>query len=159
MPGRLQRSAQFKRGVVTLIDGANPSRVRVKFDDEDGVQSFWLSVMTAGSMGTRHARTPRIGEQVACLVDWRGEDGVIMGGLYSSADPRPAAARENDHVAFEDGSVAEHDPVSRTHRVQMPGGALFFAVGDTRLKITKDGVVTSKPIVTGDVPDIPLRSG
>ncbi|WP_457798087.1 phage baseplate assembly protein V [Methylocystis sp. S23] len=153
----LQGSAQFKRGVVEKIDSEKPWRVRVKFQDEDGVQSFWLSIMSAGAKGNRHAHTPREGEQVACLVDWRGEDGVILGGLYSEADARPETAKENHHVEFEDGAIHEHDPKTHVHRITLPQqGTLFFAVGDMRLKLTKDGGVVNKPIVLGQV-DEPQR--
>lgn len=152
------KSAQFKRGEVVLIDGENPWRVRVKFEDEDGVQSFWLSIMAKGAKGNRHAHTPRIGEQVACLVDWRGEDGVILGGLYSEADARPAAAPENDHVSYEDGTVFDHDPKTKTRRLILPeGGTYYFGVGQTRMKFTKEGIVASKPIALGDVPDVEVR--
>lgn len=140
-----QGSAQFKRGVVEKIDAKAPWRVRVKFEDEDGVQSFWLSVAASGSKGNRHAHTPREGEQVACLVDWRGEDGIILGGLYSEADARPEAAKESHHVEFEDGAIHEHDPKEKTHRIQMKEGDLYLSVDGSRVHVSKDKVfVTAK---------------
>jgi len=166
-----QGSAQFKRGVIEKID-EKLWRARVKFEDEDGVQSFWLSIAATGAKGNRHAHTHREGEQVACLVDWRGEDGVIVGGLYSEMDERPESAKENYHVEFEDGAVHEHDPKTKTHRVQMKEGKLFLSVkearvhiadgkvflssGQTRLLITDDGIIVSRPITLSAVDDIPV---
>jgi len=160
MPAQ-QHSAQYKRGLVTLLDPSNKYRVRVQFADEDGTQSFWLSVVVKGAKGNRHGHVPQVGEQVACLVDWRGEDGIVLGSVYSEQDPTPLGAVENDHVTYADGAVHEHDPVTNVHRTTLPDpGKLFLKVGTsgpTKMLITKDGIVVNKPISLGDVPDIPTR--
>lgn len=151
-----QHNAQFKSGVVMLLD-APKRRVRVKFEDEDGVQTFWLRVLSRGSKGMRQTHMPAIGEQVACLVDWRGEDGVIIGSVYSDADPSPTKADDVDHVTYSDGTVHEHDPKTKIHRLVMPGGTLQVGSGAARLQFKDGAIVSSVPIVQGPVPDIKGR--
>ncbi|MFT4098989.1 MAG: phage baseplate assembly protein V [Rhodoblastus sp.] len=154
---RSQRSAQYKSGVVTLLDPAK-RRVRVKFEDEDGVQSFWLRVVSRGAKGMRQTHMPAIGEQVACLVDWRGEDGIILGSVYSDEDPSPTGAEDVDHVTYSDGTVEEHDPKTKVSRLLLPDGKRIVGVKDTLMQISKDGIVVTKPIVLGAVEKPPLRS-
>jgi phage baseplate assembly protein V len=151
-----QPSAQYKSGVVMLLDGAK-RRVRVKFEDEDGVQSSWLRVLSRGSKGMRQTHMPAIGEQVACLIDWRGEDGVIIGSVYSDADPSPTKADNVDHVTYSDGTVDEHDPQTKVHRLMMPSGTLAFGSGAARLMFKDGSIVSSVPIEQGPVPDIKGR--
>lgn len=91
-----QKSSPFKRGIVRELDPEN-ARAKVEFQDEDGASSFWLSInsnMASGS-GSRTYAMPEIGSQVHCLVDWRGEDGVILGASYSKKD-RPPANKATD---------------------------------------------------------------
>lgn len=159
MPGQQHNSA-FANGVVLLLD-ARGRRARVRFEQEDGVQSFWLRVLSKGSAGMRATHMPAIGEQVACLVDWRGEDGVIVGSVYSDADPSPTGAAEVDHVTYADGTVHEHDPKTKVRRTLMPDddeAKYVIGVGDVRVMITNKAIVSSKPIVTGAVPKPPARS-
>ncbi|MEN5083735.1 hypothetical protein ABE438_14730 [Bosea sp. TWI1241] len=91
-----QPSSPFKRGVVRELDPEN-ARAKVEFPDEEGASSFWLSVNSslASGSGSRTYAMPEIGSQVHCLVDWRGEDGVILGASYSKVD-RPPASKATD---------------------------------------------------------------
>lgn len=159
MPGQ-QRNSPYASGVVLLLDPKG-RRARVKFEQEDGVQSFWLRVLSKGAAGMKAAHLPAIGEQVACLVDWRGEDGVIIGSVYSDADPAPTGAADVDHVTYADGTVHEHDPTTKVRRTLMPDddqAKYVVGVGEVRLLITNKGIVSSKPIVTGAVPKPPART-
>lgn len=150
-------NSPFMRGIVKELDEKG-SRARVEFQHEDGVQSFWLSISAGSATGMKTSRVPRIGQQVGCLVDWRGEDGMILGGLYSDEDKPPTTAKENDHTKHEDGAVVEHDPVTGVHRVQLPAsGKLLLDAGGSKIMITSAGIVSNKPITVAAIPDIPLR--
>lgn len=153
-----ETNSPYKEGEVREVD-ADRRRARVEFPDEDGVVSFWLKVPGSGTRGAKRATMPRVGELVGCLVDWRGESGMIVGSLYNDQDKSPTTALENDHTTHEDGAVVEHDPVTHVHRLQLPhaGSKLFLEAGGTRLLITKDGIIASKPVLVGNVPDIPVR--
>ena len=151
-----QRSAQYKSGVVTLLQ-PDKRRVRVKFEDEDGVQSFWLRVVSRGAKGMRQTHMPAICEQVACLIDWRGEDGIILGSVYSDEDPSPTGAGDVDHVTYADGTVEEHDPKTKINRLILPDGKRIVGVDKTLMQFSKEGIVVTKPIVVGEVKPPDLR--
>jgi len=81
--------AQYKNGIVREVDGAR-GLARVEFPDEDGVASWWLSVNSGFTGGSKSYAMPEIGSQVACLTDERGEEGLIMGAIYSEKDLPPS---------------------------------------------------------------------
>ncbi len=55
-----------KRGIV--IEGKG-SRVRVRFDDNDGIISPWLDVMQATTKGAKIYTRPKPGSMVICALD------------------------------------------------------------------------------------------
>ena len=155
----MSENSPFMRGVV-LEQDTKGWRCRVKFEAEDEVTSFWLSVQASSATGMKKTSMPPVGAQVACLVDWRGEDGVIIGAVYSAQDKPPTSAAENDHTTHADGAVVEHDPVTKVNRTKLPaGGKRLIEVGGTKMLITDSGITVNKPITVGQVPDIPLRGG
>lgn len=93
----MSESSPYKRGIVLLNDPAK-ARSRVKIEDEDGVRTFWLAWNMASAGGSKTYNAPDIGSQVNCLVDWRGEDGCILGARYSDKDKPPT----------EDGNLLKH---------------------------------------------------
>lgn len=153
----MSKNSPVKRGEITEVD-ADGTRYRVKFHDEDGVQSFWLSGPSAGTTGMKQRGAMfKKGAQVWCLVDWNGEDGCIVQGVYNDKDKSPTTAAENDHTTHEDGAVDEYDPVTHVSRLDMPAGSRLVNVGGTKMLMTPGGIIVNKPIVLGAVADIPLR--
>jgi len=112
----------LKFGVVSATDPST-CRVRVKYQDNEGIESYWLAVTQRQAYGTRDYHMPEIGEQVACLVDEHNEEGVVLGGIYSAADPTPVASQDKRHVAFKDGGVIEYDASAHRATVTLPGQA------------------------------------
>ena len=154
----MSKNAPVKRGEIVQVDG-DGSRYRVKFPDEDGVTSFWLDGPAGATTGKRERGAMfKAGSQVWCLVDWDGEAGCVVQAAYNDQDKSPTTSAENDHVAHEDGAVAEHDPVTHINRLSLPAtGKRLIEVGDTRLLITKDGIVANKPITMAAIPPTPMR--
>ncbi|MBX9619509.1 MAG: hypothetical protein K2X10_10210 [Hyphomicrobiales bacterium] len=155
-------NSPVKRGIVREVSPDH--RYRVEFMDEDGVVSFWLDGPSSGTSGKRERPAAfKPGSQVWCMVDWHGEDGCVVQGAFSQADQTPNTVTENDHVAYEDGAVAEHDPVTHVNRLQLTGteAKRFIEVKGngppTRLLITPEGIFVNKPIVVRDIDDIPVR--
>lgn len=118
----------LKFGVVTEVDPAN-CRVRVQYNDNEAVASYWLAVIQRKTSGDRDYHMPEAGEHVACHVDENTEEGVVLGAIYSAADPAPVDSADKRHVAFNDGSVFEYD--RNTHRltVSMPDGQARVTIG------------------------------
>ena len=92
-----EKNRPFKRGIVKEIDPAR-GRARVEFQDEDGNISFWLNVNQQAAAANKSYWMPDVGAQVNCLLDWDGEDGCIIGSLYSQADPPPTSDGDAIHI-------------------------------------------------------------
>ena len=97
-----EKNSPFKRGIVKEVDAAR-ARAKVQFADEDGNVSFWLNVNQPAAAGNKAYWMPDVGAQVNCLVDWDGEDGAILGALYSQADPPPATDGDAIHIRTASG--------------------------------------------------------
>lgn len=98
-----EKNSPFKRGIV--VD-RKPGKVKVKFDDEDEDQSTWLSVGQSGSASNKMFNMPDIGDQIGCLVDWDGEDGMTVGTIYSEKDATPTNDMDNMHFSFPKSGVS-----------------------------------------------------
>jgi phage baseplate assembly protein V len=114
---------------VQALDPAR-GRVRVQFPDEDNLVSDWLPVAVPFALGARAFWLPRVGSQVATLLDEHGEDGVVLGALYSQADPAPAASARQFLVQMEDGTTVCLDPDAKLVTVTTPGSIQAQAGGN-----------------------------
>jgi phage baseplate assembly protein V len=94
-------------GIVTNIDEST-AKARVKFA-EDSLLSYWLPVLQSKTLVDKFYCLPDIGEHVACLMDEKSEDGVILGNIYSKQDKVPVASKDKFHISFEDGTQLEYD--------------------------------------------------
>lgn len=162
----MSTNAPVKRGLIKKID-ADKNSYLVEFPDEDGVVSFWLDG-PAGSTTGKKSRGAMFkpGTSVWCMVDWQGEDGCVVQAAYNKEDKTPNTVAENDHDAYEDGSVSEHDPVTHINRTMLKGGGArrIVEVDDgqnppTRLQITGTGIYANKPVTIGDPPVPAMRGG
>lgn len=120
----MEAGVTLRYGIVSAID-AQAHRVRVHLPDLD-LQTWWLAVIVPGSRADRHYGLPDIGEHVACLLDARGESGVVLGSLYSARDAAPVdGAPDRHHVRFADGTTIDYD--RRTHKL------ILHCVGDVEI--------------------------
>lgn len=143
----------LKFGIVSQTDPAT-CRVRVQYQDNEGIESYWLAVTQRQAYGTRDYHMPEIGEQVACLIDAHNEEGVVLGGIYSTADPTPVDSQDKRHVAFKDGATIEYDASRHRATVSLPGGQVRLTIGaDGAVEIGGAAVI----VVHGDC-DIDSRS-
>ncbi|MFT8276040.1 phage baseplate assembly protein V [Kerstersia gyiorum] len=108
-------------GIVTALD-YRACRVRVRLDDRDGLETYWLDVPQRNSQGTK--RRPvlyEIGEQVAVLLREDGVGGVVLGGVYSTVEPPPVADHDTDYVRFRDGTTITYHQGAHLLRVECVG--------------------------------------
>lgn len=118
----------LKFGVVTATDPTT-CRVRVQYKDNESVESYWLAVAQRKTFGDRDYHMPDVGEHVACLIDAHNEEGVVLGAIYSAADPAPVADQDKRHLAFKDGAVFEYDREAHRLTVTMPDGQARISIG------------------------------
>lgn len=130
----------YRRAIVEAVDPAT-ARVRVRFPDADGMVSWWLEVLQQRTLGDRSYWMPDVGEAVAVLMDEQDEAGVVLGAIYSSADPPPVASADKRHTVHKDGAVFEYDRATHTWTVAVPaGGRIAISVGGASLVMDDAGV-------------------
>lgn len=147
---------ELEYGEVSAVDYPG-CRIRVRLDDRDGVQSYWLNVPQRNTQGTkRRPLMPELGEQVAVLLDADGVGGVYLGGIYSTAEPPPVVDANTDYVRFSDGTVSTYDRAT--------GVMTLDCVGDLTLKCgrgvvieAKEPVVVKAPSATLEIPQVTLN--
>lgn len=147
---------ELEYGEVSAVDYPG-CRIRVRLDDRDGVQSYWLNVPQRNTQGTkRRPLMPELGEQVAVLLDADGVGGVYLGGIYSTAEPPPVIDANTDYVRFSDGTVSTYDRAT--------GVMTLDCVGDLTLKCgrgvvieAKEPIVVKAPSATLEIPQVTLN--
>ncbi len=106
-------------GIISDIDEA-VVRVRVTLPECDNLRSNWLPVLQRNTQNNKDYWLPDIGEQVEVLLDDNGEDGVVLGAVYSTVDTAPLASRDKRYVQFSDGAAFEYDRA--LHQLTVNGG-------------------------------------
>ncbi|TDK65971.1 phage baseplate assembly protein V [Sapientia aquatica] len=134
-----------RNGLVSDIDPAR-HKVRVIFPELDNLESFWLSVLARKSLKDKDYWLPDVGEQVAVLMDAFGEDGWVLGAVFSDIDKPSVTSKDKRNVTFADGAVIEYDRQTHHFDLRLPAGATMSITADGGIKVT--GNVT---IEKGDI--------
>jgi len=142
----------LKFGVVTATDPAT-CRVRVQYKDNESIESWWLAVAQRKTLGDRDYHMPDVGEHVACLIDAHNEEGVVLGAIYSAADPAPVDDQDKRHLAFKDGATFEYDRNKHRLTVTMPDGQARITIGQEGYVDIQGATV----VVLHDAADIDCR--
>ncbi|QNT58152.1 phage baseplate assembly protein V [Neisseria musculi] len=101
-------TATLQFGIVAAVDEAGHT-LRVRLPALENLETDWLPMLTPAAGGNRFYSLPDEGEQVVCLLDARGENGVVLGATYNAADKPPAADKDKWIRRFKNGTVIEHD--------------------------------------------------
>lgn len=134
-----------RAGVVVARDPAK-ALVRVEFPDHAGVTSYWLSVAQRNAGQIRDFAMPDIGEHVVCLVDENAEQGYVLGGIYSLAEPPPTQDGDVRMVDFGDGTTVAYNRASHALDVAVnAGGKISLKVGPSSLEIDAAGIRLKGP--------------
>ncbi|MDU9392154.1 phage baseplate assembly protein V [Pseudomonas sp. zfem002] len=148
-------SVALEYGEVSAVDYLT-CRIRVRLDDRDGVESYWLNVPQRNSQGTkRRPLMPEIGEQVAVLLDDDGVGGVYLGGVYSTAEPPPIVDEDTDYVRYSDGTVVSYDRAAGVMNVENVGELAVRCARGVTLE-TGEPVIVKAPAVNLQVPQVTL---
>ena len=147
---------ELEYGEVSAVDYLT-CRIRVRLDDRDGVESYWLNVPQRNTQGTqRRPLMPELGEQVAVLLDADGVGGVYLGGIYSTAEPPPVVDEDTDYVRFSDGTVSTYDRAAGVMTLDCVG-ALLVKCGRNITVESGEAVVVKAPSATLDIPQVTLN--
>ncbi|WP_455933746.1 phage baseplate assembly protein V [Neisseria sp.] len=133
--------ATLQFGVVSAVDEAGHN-LRVKIPALEDMETDWLPMITLAAGGNQFYSLPDEGEQVVCLLDARGENGCVIGAIYSTADKPPASNKDKWIRRFKNGTVIEHD--RKTGDVLVKTGGVVTIDADTVVKktLTVEGLFT-----------------
>ena len=109
------------------IESVNPPYVKVKFDDADSMGSYNLAVVMPFTLDDKACWYLTKGTQVACLMDENSEEGVVLGAIYSEADPVPINDLNKFYMEFKDGTIIEYDKENHTLSADVKGSAEIIA--------------------------------
>lgn len=135
----------LKFGTVSAIDEKN-CKVRVRVPDYDNLRTAWLTVGQPKTHKDKFYVLPDIGEQVAVLLDPRGETGLVICSIFSSADMPPVSSVDKCHIRFADGAEIEYDRAS--HQATLSGGVQKVVV-----EVGVDILLKAGNKVTVDTPE------
>ncbi|MDD0973797.1 phage baseplate assembly protein V [Pseudomonas fontis] len=146
---------ELEYGEVSAVDYLT-CRIRVRLDDRDGVESFWLNVPQRNSQGTkRRPLMPEIDEQVAVLLDEDGVGGVYLGGIYSTAEPPPVVDENTDYVRYSDGTVVSYDRAAGVMTLDNVGALLVKCARNVTVE-SGEPVVVKAPAANLVIPLVTL---
>jgi phage baseplate assembly protein V len=147
---------ELEYGEVSAVDYMT-CRIRVRLDDRDGVESYWLNVPQRNTQGTqRRPLMPELNEQVAVLLDSDGVGGVYLGGIYSTAEPPPVVDEDTDYVRFSDGTISTYNRAAGVMTLDCVG-ALLVKCGRNITLEAGEPVVVKAPSATLDIPQVTLN--
>ncbi|HJU70393.1 MAG TPA: phage baseplate assembly protein V [Paucimonas sp.] len=122
----------LKFGTVSAVD-EQTMRVRVRLPECDNLRTDWLPVLTRKSLRDKDYWLPDIGEHVAVLLDVNGDDGVVLGAIFSDADVVPVTSRDKRHIQFEDGTWIQYDRQASTLKIHCVGDIHIHSETSIRL--------------------------
>ena len=134
--------ATLRFGFVTAVDAAT-HRVRVRLPDLDDLETWWLPVLVARTHRDHFEHLFDVDDHVAVLLDPQGEEGVVLGALYSARDPAPGGSPDITRATFADGTVIEYDRAAHRLLVSVRGPVTVIADGPA---------LVQAPAVTLDTP-------
>lgn len=147
---------ELEYGEVSAVDYLS-CRIRVRLDERDGVESFWLNVPQRNTQGTqRRPLMPELGEQVAVLLDADGVGGVYLGGVYSTEESPPVVDENTDYVRFSDGTVSTYDRAAGVMTLDCVG-AVVLKCGRGITVEAGESVVVKAPSATLDILQVTLN--
>ncbi len=118
----------YRHGIIDEVD-ARSGRARVRFPQHQDLISGWLDVLQRSTHGDQDYWMPVKGNQVACLLDERLEDGCVLGCVYSETDAPPADRESLRVVEFADGARVAYDRESHKLTVAIPAGGTLELCG------------------------------
>uniref|UniRef100_UPI0035C74EE0 phage baseplate assembly protein V n=1 Tax=Serratia quinivorans TaxID=137545 RepID=UPI0035C74EE0 len=100
-------------GTISAVD-ADKVQARVRLPECDNMRTNWLNVLQRNTQNNKDYWLPDVGEQVEVLLDANGEDGVILGAVYSDVDRPPFNDKAIRGTKYADGAEFSYNRDSHT---------------------------------------------
>ncbi|KFK91944.1 MULTISPECIES: phage baseplate assembly protein V [unclassified Serratia (in: enterobacteria)] len=137
-------------GTISAVD-PQTVRARVRLPEADNLRTDWLNVLQRNTQNTKDYWLPDIGEQVEVLLDANGEDGVILGAVYSSVDLPPVNNKDTRGTTHADEAAFYYDRA--THTLTINGGIQHIVIvvkANVHITAQQATIDALQTIVTGD---------
>ena len=118
----------LKYGIVKNINPKDCT-AKVLLPDLDNMLSPWLQLCYPFAYADMSYFMPKVGSQVACILDENLETGVIIGSIYNKQDSPPVTDENKFHTQFEDGTVIEYDKKYHKLDINVKGSVNIKADG------------------------------
>lgn len=122
------------------VSASRPGFARVRLPDFDNMRTMWLPIAYPKTKDDQCCWTYDNGEHVAVLLDSRGEDGVILGAVYSSADMPPVTDPNKFVIRFKDSALLEYD--RNSHVLTVSGVQKVVVEASAEILLKADAKVT-----------------
>ena len=109
----------LKFGHIDKID-AGTGRARVRFENNE-LQSDWLPMVVRKTKADKDFFMFDEGDHVACMMDERCNNGVILGAIYDETNKPEGRTKDVVGVTFSDGSKVEFDRATGNYTLDMKG--------------------------------------
>ncbi|RXK33799.1 baseplate protein [Arsenophonus endosymbiont of Bemisia tabaci Asia II 3] len=146
---------KFTTDTVSAVD-EKTVRVRVRLPELDNLRTAWFGVLQRNTQNNKDYWLPDIGEQVKLLLYPYGDDGVVLGAVYSQVDRPAIASRDKRRVDFTDGTFVEYD--RKTHAMAIGGTIqtliltiqtnVLIQTQNTTMKVSKQLTLDSSDTLT-----------
>lgn len=141
----------LQTGTVSAVD-ADGVKARVRLPECDNMRTNWLDVLQRNTQNNKDYWLPDVGEQVKVLLDENGEDGVILGAVYSDVDKPPFGNKDVRGTKYTDGAEFSYNRAS--HTLTIRGGIEHMVIecsADVMVKTQKATIDAPQTEVTGDM--------
>ena len=138
-------------GTVSAVD-ADAVKARVRLPECDNMRTNWLNVLQRNTQNNKDYWLPDVGEQVEVLLDANGEDGVVLGAVYSGVDKPPFSDKDVRGTKYSDG--AEFTYNRKTHTLTIRSGIEHVVMEcslDVIVKTKKATIDAPETEVTGNL--------
>lgn len=138
-------------GTVSAVD-ADKVQARVRLPECDNMRTNWLNVLQRNTQNNKDYWLPDVGEQVEVLLDANGEDGVILGAVYSDVDRPPFNDKAIRGTKYADGAEFSYNRDS--HTLTIRGGIAHLVIeckSDVMVKTPKATIDAQETEVTGNL--------
>lgn len=152
-----ESGATFAVGIVSAVNAAT-GWARVRLPAYDNLETAELPVLQRRTHRDKALDLPDVGEQVALILDRRGEDGIVLGAIWSEADPVPQSdGPDVDVRRYADGTVLRYDRAAHKLTGEIKGDVAVTCTG--KADVTAEGAakMESKASLTLAAPTIALK--
>jgi phage baseplate assembly protein V len=141
----------YRTGIIdgTDYDSAAPQgKARVLLSDKNpGILTKPIPVCFPFAGVDKAYFMPKVGDRVIVLLSPNGDDGVIMGALYTKQTTPPVSDPSKHHIAFDDGTTIEYDKAESKLTINCAGEVTVNATGAIALESAVE-VTATAPSVT-----------